>query len=76
MIGGGDARARAVIELAEDAALRLLAMETVRAAEGGGYVLGEGDDAATPGPGAFMAAGAPRSQRSGAGFVALARPPP
>jgi hypothetical protein len=73
VIGGHDARARAVIELAEDAALRLLAMDAVRAAEGGGYVLASGDEAARPGPGVFIAAGQPRSQRAGVGFVALAR---
>lgn len=73
VIGGGDARARAVMELAESAALRLLAMDEVRAADGGGYVLTGGDEATTPGPSVFIAAGEPRSHRAGAGFVALAR---
>lgn len=74
MIGGTDGRARAIAELDETVARRLLESGSVQPAAGGGYVLGEKADAgAAPGLGVLTAAGQPRSRRAGAGFAQLAQ---
>lgn len=74
VIGGTDGRARAIAELDEPTARRLLESGSVRPAAGGGYVLGENADVGVaPGPGVVAAAGHPRSRRAGAGFAHLAQ---
>ena len=78
VLADGDRRRRAVVELAAHEGATLLAEGRLVPAEGGGYVLAAGAPApaepeAAPGPGIFLAVGAPRSRQGGAGFVGLAR---
>jgi hypothetical protein len=74
VISGMDRRGRSVMQVANDAALGMLAKGELRAAIGGGYVLAPAEDqAAEPGLRIFVAAGQPRAGASSGGFVALAR---